>query len=144
MENKKIEEILDAMTVEELSFFVKFKLKTYLPDTQNQIIQYLERNRGLTLFQLNQLLKTKITEFDGTYIMCQRCGSKKLFAYDVEWEIPVMLLGYEDEFVSLYERSTGDAYKKIKVECLVCGNLVINPNLEQMSFWQKLWLRIVG
>lgn len=46
IDSSKIKEVLDALTVEELSFFVRFKLKSYLPDTQNQIIQYIERNRG--------------------------------------------------------------------------------------------------
>lgn len=67
-----------------------------------------------------------------------------MFIYDVEWEIPLLQIGSEDEFASLYERATGDSYKKAKVECLVCGNLVINPNLERMNFWQKLWIRIFG
>lgn len=144
MDNHKIQEVLDSMAVEELSFFVKFKLKSYLPDTQKHIIEYLERKRGITLSQLDQLSRNKITEFDEKYITCKRCGSNKMFIYEVEWEIPLMQLGAEDEFASLYERATGNFYKKSKVECLVCGNFVVNPNLERMNFWQKLWTRIVG
>ncbi|ABQ07032.1 hypothetical protein [Flavobacterium johnsoniae] len=136
--NEKIEYILNQLTDKELAYFLKFKVPTYVKTTQTDILKYIEYKRKITKSQLFSLIdKDEITS-NKEFLICKRCGSDKMFAYDVKWHIPITHFNAENEFASLYQRATGKDYNKLKVECFVCGKIIINPNNERLSFWEKL------
>lgn len=143
--NEKIEYILNELTDKELAYFLKFKVPTYVKTTQIDILKYIENKRKLTQYQLFSLIdkKDKITSKE-EFLMCNRCGSDKMFAYDVKWHIPITHFNAENKFASLYERATGKDYNKLKVECFVCGKIIVNPNNERLSLWEKLLKCLFG
>ncbi|MCP2028464.1 hypothetical protein L1276_003634 [Flavobacterium sp. HSC-32F16] len=83
--NEKIEYILNQLTDKELAYFFKFKVPTYVKTTQTDILKYIEYKRKLTKSQLFSLInkKDEITS-DKEFLICKRCGSDKMFAYDVK------------------------------------------------------------
>ena len=132
---EKIEQILNKFSDRELAYFVKYKMKTYVHSTQKDITKYIDRERELTSNQLELFIEKGEKPFvSDSYLVCKRCGSVKMFIYDTEF--------FPQEFKTLshYEMLdlSQDIIKKRTIECFVCGNIIIDPNNEDTSFWAKI------
>jgi len=135
----KINNILSGFTDYELAVFRRYKLKEYMTDTQNIIIDYIKNKRNLDEHKLESLIAEKpVVEKSGNSVHCPNCHSKKLLKTKVKWRIPAFRAGYEDEYASWKELTTGQATYKDKVECFVCGHVLYDPNNEKRPFYKKL------
>lgn len=116
----RIVAILKDFTDRELAFFYKYRLQQYASETQEEIRNFIFEKRLISLDKMEALRKTANRK-NG---FCQRCGSDKIFNYDVDYELPVFRKISYDEYLDLYNSS----FKKIQIECFVCGNIIENPN----------------
>lgn len=115
---KEIEATINEMNKIELAFFVKYRLSTYLPITQN-IIEKELRRRHFDFRQVNAIVR--IHEFNNRNKeikgACPRCSSTKLFTREV------------DKFASYTQNRIWfdptnyrtDIEKEQDVICIVCG-----------------------
>lgn len=112
--------ILKDFTDRELAFFYKYRLQQYTSETQEEITNFIFEKRQISLDKIGTLLKTPKPK-NG---FCQRCGSDKIFDYEVDYELPVFRKISYYEWEDLKENS----FKKDQIECFVCGNIIENPN----------------
>ncbi len=111
---------LQDFTDRELAFFYKYRLAQYTPETQEEIINFIFENRQVSLDKMEALLKTPNPQ----NAFCKRCGSDKIFNYDVVYDNPAFKkLSYYQ-----WEDLKANFNKKNQIECFVCGNIIENPN----------------
>ena len=114
----------------ELAYFKRYKLSSYLPETQKEILDYLIE-RGITENETQQLIahntKTKLTD---NKERCPRCFSDKLREEKVEWMETSNGFSFSKESISL-KKFAGEAHYKTKKSCNVCGYGVTDPNYQK-------------
>lgn len=111
---------LDTLSDRELAFFAKFKLHTYMTDTQYEIKKYIDE---LKLYPqaIDKLIKEKVKN-DKERICCPRCGSSKLLKNSVKWT--ELYNKYDVRKVSL----TSNGIYKDEIICNVCDYWLEDPN----------------
>ncbi|RFN59332.1 hypothetical protein DZ858_04495 [Marixanthomonas ophiurae] len=123
----------------ELAYFAKFKLQTYMPETQLKIKKHLLK-QGFTEERINQLIaiNPKKEEKKGK-MRCPRCSSDKIRTEKVEWTDTTNKIGYEDEIASM-DGLTVKVTSKNQVICNVCEYWIEDPNSEKTN--KSLWYHI--
>lgn len=115
-----IVQILKDFSERELSFFYKYRLAQYTPETQEEITNFIFEKRQISLDKIEALLKSPKPK----NAFCKRCGSDKIFNYDVVYSNPAFKKLSYYQWEDLKENS----FKKNQIECFVCGNIIENPN----------------
>lgn len=111
---------LDTLSDRELAFFAKFKLHTYIIDTQYEIKKYID-DRKLYPQAIDKLIKEKV-EIDEKRMCCPRCGSSKLLKSNVKWtEV------YSKHDIAKAGNSWNGIYKD-EIICNVCDFWLEDPN----------------
>lgn len=132
----RIKRFLTELDDYELAYFAKFKLKTYMPETQSEIKKHLEE-KGLTETKIEKLISINPKrKSENGKIRCSRCSSDKIRTEKVEWTDTISRAGYSDEIASI-DGINGRATYKDQVICNVCGFWIKDPNGERKktSFW---------
>ena len=82
---KQVENIIESYNSIELAFFAKYRLKTYMPETQTKIINLLKK-RNLSKEKIDKIVKEVEfnTKIKLTKDQCPRCFSKRLFTREEE------------------------------------------------------------
>ena len=120
----------------ELAFFAKYKLPTYMKETQSEIKKYIAE-RGINEAQIDKLISANPKrETKNGKVRCPRCSSDKIRTEKVEWTNNAGQIGYEDEIAAL-DGLSGNATYKNQVICNVCGIWIEDPNFEKKKtpFW---------
>jgi hypothetical protein len=111
----------------ELAYFAKFKMESYMVETQDVIKDYLKK-REITEDRIEMLisenLKRKIID---NKERCPKCHSDKLRIEKVEWTKTIDQFSGDGEIASL-DGLIGKATYKDEVECNVCGFILKDPN----------------
>ena len=125
----KIEKYLSDFDDYELAFFAKYRLKTYLKDTQEKIERILFK-RGLTNHRIEQLIeKNPKKDLKDDNERCPRCFSDKIRKDKVEW---TNTSGYGiDRDIATFDGISGKATYKDEIKCNVCGFWINDPNDEK-------------
>ncbi|SFS81328.1 hypothetical protein [Lutibacter maritimus] len=126
----KIKNFLSDFDDYELAFFAKFKLNTYLKNSQENIEKILFK-RGLTKYRIEQLIKNnpKSKLADGKE-RCPRCYSDKIRNDKVELTNTSSGFGLSDK-IATYDGMIGKATYKDEIICNVCGFWLKDPNEEK-------------
>jgi hypothetical protein len=141
----RVKEFLIELDDYELAFFAKFKLPTYMKETQSEIKKYIVE-RGLNDAQIDKLISSNPKrETKNGKVRCPRCSSDKIRTEKVEWTKNAGQIGYEDEIASL-DGLSGKATYKNQVICNVCENWIEDPNFEKNKtpFWHYIATGILG
>ena len=123
----------------ELAYFAKFKLHTYMQDTQLEIKRHLIK-KNFTKEKVDKLIATNPKkEAKKGKRRCPRCLSDKVRIEKVEWTNTVNKVGYEDEIASMDGLSGKITYKN-QVICNVCEYWIEDPNFEKTkkSIWHNI------
>jgi hypothetical protein len=111
----------------ELANFAKFKMESYMIETQDVIKEYLKK-REITEDRIEILiaenLKRKIID---NKERCPKCFSDKLRIEKVEWTKTIDKFSGDDEIASL-DGTIGKVTYIDEVECNVCGFILKDPN----------------
>ena len=126
----KIEKYLSEFDDYELAFFAKYKLDTYLKNSQKNIDRILFK-RGLTKSKIENLIdnnpKSKLND---NKERCPRCYSDKIRKDKVEFNNDS--IGGSLVIVSAtYKAMTNKVSYKNEVICNVCGFWLKDPNNEK-------------
>jgi len=135
----RVRKFLTELDDYELAFFAKFKLPTYMKETQSEIKKYIAE-RGLNNTQIDKLISANPKrETKNGKVRCPRCSSDKIRTEKVEWTNNAGQIGYEDEIASL-DGLSGKATYKNQVICNVCEIWIEDPNFEKKktSFWHYI------
>jgi len=109
-------------------------ISRYTNETKRKIENYILNERGIDKYKIHEIVnKQRIKK---TKNSCPRCGTLKIRTDKVKWNIPLFEAGLEDEYAMLHEIKTGETYKKEKIECNVCGMVILDPN--NRTFGQKI------
>ena len=116
----KVKAFLDTLSDRELAFFAKFKLRTYMTDTQYEIKKYID-SRKLYPVIIDKLIKEKV-KINQNYICGPRCGSDKLLKNNIRWT----------EIYSKYDlrkaNNSSNGIFKDEIICNVCDFWLEDPN----------------
>lgn len=134
-----VETFLSQLDDNELAYFRKYKLQSYLPETQKEIVDFL-KGRGITESDIEKLIannpKSKLTE---DRQRCPKCYTDKIRKEEIQWIDTANKGDYFDEIASLDGISRKATYKT-KIGCNVCGYGIMKPN----SYKRKSLLKKVG
>src|SRR5690606_4651347 len=136
---QRVKDFLNKLDDYELAYFTKFKLKTYMPQTQSEIKKYIS-NKGLTEKRIDELIATNPKrETKEGKIRCPRCSTDKIRTEKVEWTDTENRAGFADEIATL-DGLNGKATYKDQVICNVCGFWIKDPNFERKKkpFWHYI------
>lgn len=127
----KIDIFLSNLNRTELAYFFKFKLGTYIPETQLKIKKYIKSN-GLFEDEVNRLLldNSKIRRTINNEA-CNNCGSKNLLKRKVEWTNNINEPFNGDDEVAAIDGFLGIETFKYEITCNVCGCYNLDPNREK-------------
>lgn len=135
----RVRKFLTDLDDYELAFFAKYKLPTYMKETQSEIKKYITE-RGINETQIDKLISANPKrETKNGKVICPRCYSDKIRTEKVEWTKNAGQIGYEDEIASL-DGLSGKATYKNQVICNVCGIWIEDPNFEKkkIPFWHYI------
>ena len=135
----RVTKFLSELDDYELAYFSKFKLSTYMEETQFEITQFIA-DRGLTESKINQLIAVNPKrETKNGKIRCQRCSSDKVRTEKIEWTNTIDSPGISDE-AAIIDGLNGRATYKNQVICNVCEFWVEDPNFEKKKkpFWHYI------
>ncbi|PQJ21249.1 hypothetical protein [Tenacibaculum sp. SG-28] len=144
----RVKNFLTELDDYELAYFAKFKLLTYMKETQSEIKEYLiERN--LNESKIDRLIsKNPKSKLNDDRVRCPRCYSDKLLKNKVEWTNTGGGIGIGDE-VATWDGIGGRATYKYEVICNVCGNWLEDPNQEKplptsKKIFHGIWDFVIG
>lgn len=119
MVEDNIKNHLKDFSEQELAYFYKFRFKQQTLKTQKIIEEFLFSELSLSKKGIQKLIiKHKPLG------LCRRCGSSKCFSYLVDY-YPTN--SWSLSYYKKEDFSTG-ARKKEKIECVVCGYIIFDPN----------------
>ena len=111
----------------ELANFAKFKMGSYMLETQDVIKEYLKK-REITEDRIEILLSENFNrKIIDNKERCPKCYSDKLRIEKVEWTKTIDKFSGDDEIASL-DGFDGKVTYKDEVECNVCGFIIKDPN----------------
>jgi|SRR6218665_199661 len=119
-------EFLDTLSDHELAYFAKFKLSTYMFETQHEIKKYID-SRKLHPQTIDKLT-TKKVDTTKNAVCCPRCGSNKWLINNVEWTETFGKSGREDDIAASDGLWYGKATYKDEIICIVCDFWLQDPN----------------
>lgn len=131
----RIYKFISQLNDYELAYFAKFKLLTFMNETQSEIKEYLTE-RNMSESKIEKLTsEARRNEFNDDRIRCSRCQSTKIRVEKVEWT------NTADEYdISVLDALSGKTTYKDKIICNVCGLLLSNPNNEKgKSIFNSVW-----
>ncbi|AWH74778.1 hypothetical protein DCS32_11600 [Dokdonia sp. Dokd-P16] len=131
----RVHRFISQLNDYELAFFAKFKLLTFMKETQSEIKEYLAE-RNMSESKIEKLtFEDRRDKFKDNRIRCSRCQSTKIRMEKVEWT------NTTDEFdISALDSLSGKATYKDKIICNVCGLWLTDPNNEKgKSIWNSIW-----
>ena len=131
-------EFLSTFSDKELAFFYRYKIDLYLDATKLVLQEYIFKERGLSAEWLLENSEHNVQVASKSEACCPRCASFKISSHTVPWQIPMFEVGAENELAMLHETATGSPHLKMKVECLVCGYVLVDPNNSKKSVWKKI------
>lgn len=123
----KTRDFLDSLSDHELAFFVKYKLHTYMLNTQQDIKEYVEK-RNLNQKAIDQFITKRTEIYYKKEKCCTRCGSNKLLINNVEWTDTYGKPGYADDLAVSEGMFYGKATYKDEIICNVCDFWLQDPN----------------
>lgn len=136
----KTKEFLDTLSDHELAFFAKYKLHTYMRDTQQYIKDYIQK-RNLNQKTLDQLVTKRTLLYYKKGKCCSRCGTNKLLINNVEWTETYNKPGYPDEIAVGDALFMGKPTYKDEIICNVCDFWLQDPNNRKpKEKRKKTWL----
>ena len=141
----KIDEFLSELNEIELAYFAKFKLKTYMQETQKEIQKHIE-NKGLSPEKIEKLIAENTLHLkSNAKEICPRCGSQNLLTRKVEWTNTINKPFNGDDEVAAFDGLSGKATFKDETTCNVCGFWIEDPNQERPTkFIEKLKGSVIG
>ena len=141
----KIDEFLSELSETELAYFAKFKLKTYMPETQKKIENHIEK-KGLSAEKIEKLIAENTQQFESIdKEICPRCGSQNLLKRKVEWTNTIDKPFNGDDEVAALDGLYGRATFKDEISCNICGFWIEDPNREKpTNFAQKIKGSVIG
>jgi hypothetical protein len=141
----KIDEFLSELNETELAYFAKFKLKTYMQETQKEIEKHIE-NKGLSAEKIEKLIAENTQQLkSNAKEICPRCGSQNLLKRKVEWTNTIDKPFNGDDEVAALDGLAGKATFKEEISCNVCGFWIEDPNQERpTNFKQKIKGSVIG
>lgn len=120
-------DILSEFNDFELANFAKFKMESYMVETQDVIKEYLKK-REITEDRIEILVADNLKfNLVDKKERCPKCHSDKLRTEKVEWTKTIDQFSGDDEIASL-DRLVGKVTYKDEVECNVCGFILKDPN----------------
>ena len=120
-------DILSEFNDFELANFAKFKMESYLVETQDVIKAYLIK-RKITEDRIELLIAENIKrKIIDNKERCPKCHSDKLRIEKVEWTKTINQFSGDDEIASI-DGFVGKVTYKDEVECNVCGFIIKDPN----------------
>ena len=144
----RVKNFLTELDDFELAYFAKFKLLTYMKETQSEIKEYLiERN--LNQSKIDRLIsENPKSKLNDDRERCPRCYSDKLRKNKVEWTNTGGGIGIGDE-VATWDGISGRATYKDEIICNVCGNWLEDPNQEKPlptseKIFYGIWDFVIG
>ena len=122
--SKNIINILENYEDFELAFLRKYKINTYLTNTQKEILEYLEK-RGITTEKSDLLIKEiKNKQFIDNDYRCPRCKSKKIKKETIELTNLTSQSSALDGLIGKSEFGEREI-------CEICGLWINDPNGEK-------------
>ena len=119
--------ILSEFNDFELANSAKFKMESYMVETQDVIKEYLKK-REITEDRIEILISENLNrKIIDNLKRCPKCHSDKLRIEKVEWTKTTDQFSGDDEIASL-DGFVGKATYKDEVECNVCGFILKDPN----------------
>lgn len=116
----RIRVFLSGFNDHELAFFAKYKLKTYMPESQEEVNAYLSE-RSILGVRINELIsENPKPELADNEQRCTRCYSNKLRKTRVAWAGTAILPDYEKEKEDADGPQETAAFE-IEIVCDVCG-----------------------
>ena len=133
----QIQKFLSELNENELAYFAKFKLHTYMPKTQLEIKKHLSK-KGINNLKIEELISTnKIKPLQNGKEQCPRCFTDKLNIQKVE----LTNFGNHtiiENNIEFYDSLNGEPKYKSQIICNVCGFWVNDPNGQKPnSFVEK-------
>lgn len=126
----RVKNFLTQLDDYELAYFAKFKLLTYMKDTQSEKKEYLVE-RNLNESKIDRLiLENPKSKLNDDRKRCPRCYSDKIRKDKVEWTNTGGGIGIGDE-VATWDGIGGRATYKNEIICNVCGYWLEDPNQEK-------------
>ena len=120
-------DILSEFNDFELANFAKFKMESYLVETQDVIKEYLIK-RKITEDRIELLIAENIKrKIIDNKERCPKCHSDKLRIEKAEWTKTINQFSGDDEIASI-DGFVGKVTYKDEVECNVCGFIIKDPN----------------
>jgi hypothetical protein len=128
-----IEEYLSQFEDFELAFFCKYKLDTYMQETQNKIIAYAKQ-RNLNETRMNDLIEEYSHKlFPANEVRCPRCKSEKLITNYRETFNPLNTnYSLVKELIDYKDATSRD----VTYSCIVCGFSFLP--IKNYSFFRKI------
>jgi hypothetical protein len=136
---RELLQILDLYENFELAFLWKYKLSTYLEDTQSAILKYIQADRGLSTMALESLIAEYTNKaFDDGMQRCPRCRSAKITAIDEEyWNTS------DRSELLLPGRVSGRDRHVKKLVCAVCDYVIQDLN-NKIGPWYQFKRRLLA
>ena len=131
----RVHKFISQLNEYELAYFAKFKLPTYMKETQSIIKEYLIK-QNMTESKIEKLTsEDRRNKFKDNSIRCPRCYSTRTRVEKVEW---TNTTGEYD--MSVIDALSGHAIYKNKIICNVCGSWLTDPNNEKgKSVLKSIW-----
>jgi hypothetical protein len=132
-------QILDSYEDFELAFLWKYKLSSYLEDTQSAILKYMQAKRGLSTMELESLIAEYADKaFDDEMERCPRCRSAKITAINEEyWNTS------DRSELLLPDRVSGRDRNVKKLVCAVCDYVIQDLN-NDIGPWYQFKRRLLA
>ena len=136
----KTKDFLDTLSDHELAYFAKYKLHTYMRDTQQDIKEYIQK-RNLSQKSIDQYITKPTLLYYEKSLCCHRCGSDKLLINNVQWTQTHQKHNYGNDFIFQNDLYTEDVIYKDEIICNVCDFWLEDPNNKKPKKKKKrTWL----
>jgi hypothetical protein len=134
---KQINKFLTELDDYELAYFAKYRLPTFIPETQSEIKKYLVK-KGLTDSKVEQLVSVnpKRQSKKGQQ-RCPRCSSDKIKTEKVEGTD-------NDNGIESVDKITATNNLNVKTICNVCGFCIPEPKIKKpKSYGRNLLDKVI-
>lgn len=123
----RITDFLETLSDHELTYFAKYKVHTYMRESQEEIRNFL-KERNITDEKIKALDSRKGLYAKTNQIkICPRCGSKKRLINNVLWTDNFAKAGLGDDIATM-DAFVGRTTHKDEIICNVCDYWLQDPN----------------
>lgn len=139
----RLTELLDTYEDFELAFLWRYKLRTYLDETQAAIEAYIRQERRLSVADLERLIADHGSgSFEDEAERCPRCKTKKIITTKETFWNTGGQPGFEDEAAAL-DGFAGRSTAVHKLVCAVCDYVIQDLN-NNIGPWERFKRLITG